>query len=168
MTRTKKWLIYYAACILLTVLGVILLNGHICVNAYSLIPLIVMVILALRAVGARKYENFEASIHSVKFSKRDGDASFSVKPPSHYDTAFDRLEEAFYLVCLALPLPFVFLFQGNIKIIASGVALCIPFLIPLITLPLFIRQLTEAKREHEQRLKELEEQKKREEMGEWK
>ena len=168
MTKARKFLIYYATVVAATLLAAVFLNGYVRMNIFSLIPMIDIVVIALYALRTRKYENLQSSLRSLKFSKRGGDSHFQMNAPAVYDTTFDRLEELVYLVCVPLPLPFVFFFSDNIKLIASAIALCLPFVIPLVWLPLFIRQLQESKREHEQRRKELEEQKKREEMGQWK
>lgn len=172
MKRVKKWLIYDVAVILTGAVAALILNDHICVDVYSLVPAGTAIALWLLALGARKFENWEASLISFKFSKRDGQKNIQFKSPSAFDTTWDKIEEFFYLVAAPWPIPFIFLFDHSTKLTASGIFFGLPLLFPLLTLPIHIKFVLDAKREFEQEKaqmeRELKEQQRREEMGEWK
>lgn len=172
MRRTKKWLIYDATVLAASFIAAALLYKHVNTTPYSLMPLATIVLIALWAFGARKYENMERSIYSAKFSKRGGQRSFRLRPPSAFDTKWDRIEEFFYLIALPLPIPFALFFDDRVKMTAAGVFFCLPLVFPVVTFPIFIKEMIDLKnkvrQEREMRERELEEQKRREEMGEWK
>ena len=172
MKRISKWLIYDAVAVLLTAAVAYLLGARLHIGIVSLVPLFVTVTTFLQAIGARKYENLESSLLSTKFSKRDGQRSFRLRPPSAFDTKWDRIEEFYFLAALPYAIPFIFLGDTALKMTVSGILFCSRLGFPLITLPIFVKEKVDLKNEAKQneqlRLRELEEQKKREELGEWK
>ncbi len=168
MKRIYKWLIYYAVAVLVTSTVAYLLGARFHTSLASLIPLGVTAAILYHALIGRRYENWKASLFSSKFSKRDGDRSFHRRPSSDYDTTTDRIDELVFRIVLPYAAPFIFLGDNTLKITASGIT-C---LLTLIALPFYFKELANEKKRisqrQEQMERELEEQKKREEMGEWK
>ena len=168
MKRIYKWLIYYAVAIFVTSTVAYLLGARPHTSLASLVPLAVTASMVYQAVIGRRYENWKTSLLSITFSKRNGDRSFHRRPSSDYDTKTDRIDEFVFRIVLPYAVPFIFLGDNTLKVAASGVT----FLLPLIALPIYLKELANEKKRIDQRQEQLErefeEQKRREEMGEWK
>ena len=171
--RMVKYLIYYAVVILTVCLAVRFFDDHMKFTLASLVPLMTVGWSLLWAIRVRNGDNIKASINSVTFTKVGGHATFMAKHPSKFDTVWDRLFEFIYLVITPLPIPFIYFFSDNIKITVSAILFFSPLALMLLILIIFLpiqlkREREQHQKKYEQRLRDLEEQKQREEMGDWK
>lgn len=164
-----KWLKYFAAAIAGNLILYLVFKKYLTVTAASLAPIVAIVLLVWEAFSSRKKENFMQSILSARFSKSDEGGIFKREKASKFDTDMDKVEEAVLLAFSSLPIPFIFLFPGKVKVIASVVICLLAGTICDILLAKRRKEIYRAEQEKiEREEKELEEQKKREELGKWK
>ena len=178
----KITFIIYASVIAITAIFALIFKQYVNVHIESLIPAYVFVGMLYAGYSAYRSKSFfrhgrwHTYTHTFdfKYSKdKKGEGEFEIVKPS---TPPDKIS----LICTysmiwgaAFLIPFIVFFKYEIKMYSSLVVILITALINIfVSLPLVIKETKQAKEaekaKYEQWEKELEEQKKREELGKWK
>ena len=171
--------IVYSTVIFITGICAFAFREQLNINAYSLFPVIVLAINTLLGVlFVKKIAYFmgdRVSLFDMKY-KREQNGDGKLEIVDHYKSGrYQKERTAFgyaFLIAGALSIPFIFFFSNNVKLVSVALFVVIRLIGKLFTLCINILEVRdESKRlngENIQYQKELEEQKKREEMGQWK
>ena len=174
--RMVKWLIYDAVVVFAVCLAVRLFDEQKKFTMVSLVPLMTIGWSLYMSIAVRSGNNADEALGTLKYTKIGGHGTFLMRSPAEFDTVRDRLLEFIYLAITPLPAPFIYFFSNEVKAAVSGILFVLPFAIVLLIsiahIPSGIKRARaereEIERRQEQLERELEEQKKREELGEWK
>lgn len=170
MKKKVFWIIYYAVAVLALVVALIFLRELINFSGYSAFPIVGTLLLIVQVFfyPSRQRNNlYFWKIHREmrrwgyyeEFSEKQKEALYQEELP------FTRRASKVALFCIPFVIACAWFCSVPIKII-SGFFPLIPSFTFLIRL--FSYEIKEAKISDENREKELEEQKKREELGKWK
>ena len=177
----KITFIIYASVIALTGLCALAFSKYLSVNIYSLLPvgiIVYMIYMGFEAFTSRMYyKNGRWRTRSVgfdfKYSKSaNGEGNFEVYNPIKSAGLSNKLMAYSLFLGASLNIPLIFFFDYKIKLFSIGILIVSGLVGGLLALPHDLkaqREIEEAeKAKHEQWERELEEQKKREELGKWK
>ena len=154
---------YYGIAIALTVLALAVWGEYADPSPLSLLPLA----CALALIGVA-YNTSACVLRRVRLTA----FSYSIFASDDQQKVIDRIETIGQYLCLfsaPLLLPFAFFFPAAAKIAVSVSLLILPFVFVFIAgIVADVKYFKHAKKEKQKREAELEEQKKREELGKWK
>ena len=177
----KTIYIILAAVISATGLFALAFPKYISLNITSLIPVGVIAYSVYQGFNALRvkayFKNGRLRYHSggldFKYSKNEkGEGNFEMTESRRIFNSSNKIMAYAFFIGAALNVPFILLFEYKIKLAGIFIMLSAPIIGGLISLPYDIKtykNLASAeKSKQEQQDKELEEQKKKEEMGKWK
>ena len=171
-----KWLVYYAVWCVLTYIAIRVFEEQLVEEITSLVPLAAIASMLGYAIYIRVLDNLYGSIGSMKFSKDGGHAALSFRSPKTFDNGAKRFTEALFLLCAPLPLPFIYFFPANVKLIATGICAALPLcVLTLVFFIIFIPRTVKGMRQNrrnniaykKRKIEEMKKQKEKESLGEW-
>lgn len=177
----KITLIIYTAVIVATGLFALVFKQYVNINLESLMPLLTLATMLY--AGYKTYVTrsffYNGKWHSYgdsidfKYSKSEsGEGSFSVYKPKTQADMTNIIPAYAMFIGASLNIPLIVFFDYKIKLWCIGIMLISGIFGFLVSLPFDIKKTKKAVEDENQRReqweRELEEQKKREEMGRWK
>ncbi len=171
----KKIIIVYVLFVILTGVGAVVLPQFVDVSIYSALPLVAAIYMGIGAVCMYCFGEFNR--HTVsrrlfgfdfKYSKRDGEGEFDIVIGRKGKAGYSRYV-LIYAVISAIEIPFIIFFPYYAKV---SFALAVLIISPIIQVILEAKGMSQrikgAIDERELEKQELDDQKRREEMGKWK
>ena len=177
----KVIIMLYFAFLAATILCCNLLAEYVIVSIFSVVPAILSVIMLIFGLFAQTYgigrggklRLSKFSRLDFKYSKtNDGKGEFDVIKTRESVNKYDKLYAYIYYICGLIPIPFVFFFSTFAKLSMIALFLVVESTVALISIVISFYELkrqSEIDLQRQRELdRELEDQRRREQMGKWK